>query len=207
MSDIPAASKQRDILVPLRNDRGMVLILVLIMLVLLSILGATVLTSTTSDLRITTNYRNLEDVFYSADAAMDFAQAHGDIYTSILPATADVWPQAPSGSNHYGVILNDDGSISTTPNTAYPDYNRVTVFKNAAQTVRHYAHVKVNYITTGAVPAGMGTEVDAGIGSGTGFKANYYAVNVIADPKADNPQATNDSHVELESHIVRIVPK
>ena len=204
MSDTAAVDEQLDILAPVKNDRGMVLILVLIMLVLLSILGATVLTSTTSDLRITTNYRNLEDVFYSADAAMDFAQAHGDIYTSILPATANVWPAAGNGKE-----LNDDGSSSaiSPPNTAYPDYNRVTVFKNAAQTVRHYAHVKVNYLTTGAVPAGMGTEVDAGIGSGTGFKANYYAVNVIADPKADNPQATSDSHVELESHIVRIVPK
>lgn len=202
MPDTPAASQQRDILAPVKNDRGMVLILVLIMLVLLSILGTTVLTSTTSDLRITTNYRNLGDVFYTADAAMDFAQAHGIIYTSILPATANVWPGAGVGK-----ILNDDGTVSGNDNSAYPDYNRVTVFKDAAKTVRRYAHVKVDYITTGAVPAGMGTEVDAGIGSGTGFKANFYAVNVIVDPKADNPQATNDSHVELESHIVRIVPK
>jgi len=194
-------SEPRDLPAPLRNDRGMVLILVLIMLVLLSILGVTVLTSTTSDLHITSNYRNLDDTFYTADAVMDFAQADGIIYSSLLPATATVWPAAGAG-----VKVNDDGSMSTNANTAYPDYNRVTVYKDAAKTIKSYAHAKVNYISTGPVPPGMGTEVDAGLGSGTGFKANFYVVNVIADPTADG-QAANVSHVELESHIVRIVPK
>jgi hypothetical protein len=197
MPDKPAANEPRDLLAPVRNERGMVLILVLIMLVLLSILGATVLTSTTSDLRITSNYRNLDEVFYTADAAMDFAQAYGTIYTSILPATATVWPATGAGK-----IVNDDGTMSVTANAEYPDYNRITVFKDAARTIRNFAHVKVDYISTGAVPPGMGTEVDAGIGSGTGFKANFYALNVIADG-----QTPNNSHVELESHIVRIVPK
>jgi hypothetical protein len=45
--------------------------------------------------------------------------------------------------------------------------------------------------------------VDVGLGSGTGFKANFYALNVIADGQTAN----NNSHVELESHIVRVVPK
>src|SRR5512137_688914 len=111
MPEMPTTSEPRDLPAPLRNDRGMVLILVLIMLVLLSILGATVLTSTTSDLRVTSNYRNLDDIFYTADAAMDYAQAYGTIYTSILPATATVWP-APGA----GKIVNDDGTMSATAN-------------------------------------------------------------------------------------------
>jgi Tfp pilus assembly protein PilX len=197
MQDMPKTKNQCGFLVTARNERGMALILVLIMLVLLSILGATVFTSTTSDLRITSNYRNLEDAFYTADAAMDFAQAHGIIYTSILPATATVWPTAGAG-----VIVNDDGTMSTTVNAAYPDYNRVTVYKDAAKTIRNFAYIKVDYISTGAVPPGMGTEVDAGLGSGTGFKANFYAVNVLAEG-----QSPNNTHVELESHIVRVVPK
>ncbi len=196
MPVICQTSGPRELLAPVRNDRGVALILVLIMIVLLSILGATVLTSTTSDLHITTNYRNLDDAFFAADAGMEFSEANGIIYSSLLPATATVWP-APST----GVIVNDDGTPGTQPNTRYPDYNRVTVYKNAARTVKDYAHVKVNYLSTGAVPSGMGTEVDAGLGSGTGFKANFYVVNVIGE------SPTTNSHVELESHIVRIVPK
>jgi hypothetical protein len=47
--------------------------------------------------------------------------------------------------------------------------------------------------------------VDAGLGSGAGFKANFYVVNVIGTTQdAANHEL---SHVELESHIVRVVPK
>jgi hypothetical protein len=197
MLDKPKINRTRGLLTTIRNEKGMALILVMIMLVLLSILGVTVFTSTMSDLRITSNYRNLDDAFYTADAAMDFAQAHGIIYTSILPATATLWPTAGNG-----VILNDDGSLSATHNATYPDYNRITIYKDTAKTVSRFAHVKVEYLSTGAVPPGMGTEVDAGLGSGTGFKANFYAVNVIAEDPS-----RNNTHVELETHIVRVVPK
>ena len=196
MPSMLSHSKPREFLAPVRNDRGAALILVLIMIVLLSILGATVLTSTTSDLHITANSRNLDDAFYTAEAGLDFSEANGIIYSALLPATATVWP-APGA----GKILNDDGTLSASSNPTYPNYNRVTVYKDAARTVRNYAHVKVDYISTGAVPSGLGTEVDAGLGSGTGFKANFYVVDVIGENPASH------SHVELESHIVRVVPK
>ena len=196
MPSMLSDSKSREFLDPVRNDRGAALILVLIMIVLLSILGVTVLTSTTSDLHITANSRNLDDAFYTAEAGLDFSEANGIIYSSLLPATATVWP-APGA----GKILNDDGTLSASSNPTYPNYNRVTVYKDAARTVRNYAHVKVDYISTGAVPSGLGTEVDAGLGSGTGFKANFYVVDVIGENPASH------SHVELESHIVRVVPK
>ena len=196
MPSMLSHSKPRGFLAPVRNDRGAALILVLIMIVLLSILGVTVLTSTTSDLHITANSRNLDDAFYTAEAGLDFSEANGIIYSALLPATATVWP-APGA----GKILNDDGTLSASSNPTYPNYNRVTVYKDAARTVRNYAHVKVDYISTGAVPSGLGTEVDAGLGSGTGFKANFYVVDVIGENPASH------SHVELESHIVRVVPK
>ena len=200
MPSMLSHSKPREFLAPVRNDRGAALILVLIMIVLLSILGVTVLTSTTSDLHITANNRNLDDAFYTAEAGLDFSEANGVIYSSLLPATATVWP-APG----LGVKVNADGTVPayspSTANDDYPNYNRVTVYKDAARTVRNYAHVKVDYISTGAVPSGLGTEVDAGLGSGTGFKANFYVVDVIGENPASH------SHVELESHIVRVVPK
>jgi Tfp pilus assembly protein PilX len=193
------SSSNSQYLVAVRNDRGMALILVLICLLLLSILGVTVLTSATSDLRITGNYRKLDDAFYAAESAMEFAQADGIIYSTLLPATSTHWPVPGAG-----VVINSDGSMSTTTHTDYPDYNKMTLPPNGSPNT-DVAYIKVDYLSTGAVPSGLGTEVDAGLGSGTGFKANFYVVNVIGTTQ---DAANNElSHVELESHIVRVVPK
>ncbi len=105
-------SDSRELLAPVRNERGVALILVLIMIVLLGILGATVLTSTTSDLHITTNYRNLDDAFLAADAGMDFSQANGIIYSALLPATATVWP-APTWGAPQTIVRGPSSPTST----------------------------------------------------------------------------------------------
>jgi len=179
------------------NERGIALIVVMVMLLLLSILGATVLTSTTTDLRITGNYKNAGNAFYVAESAMEFAQADSIIYSTLLPSTAIVWPATGEG-----FVLNDDGTLSETRNDDYPSYNQIKIYKDPATKTQleGSANIKVNYISTGAVPAGLGTEVDSGLGGGTGFKANFYVVSVIAD-------GPNNSHSEIESHIARVVPK
>jgi hypothetical protein len=55
------------------NECGMVLVLTIVMLALLSILGAMALDASSTDLKIAGNFRNTQEVFYSADAAMAFA--------------------------------------------------------------------------------------------------------------------------------------
>ena len=171
----------------LGNEQGIALITVLIVLVLLCILGATVLSSSTSELRIAGNNRNLQRAFFTADAAVEFASTNGAIYTSLIPGATTSWPVAGQGK-----VLDANGVPTGTasPNT---NYNVMSIGGNTAQ-------VKVNYIETGAVPAGSGSEVDAGIGSGTGFKANYFTISVIGTEP-------NNTQVEIESQIARIVPK
>lgn len=171
----------------LQNERGVALITVLIVLMLLCILGATVLSSSTSDLRIAGNYRNMQRAFFSADAAVEFATTYGAIYTSIVPGGTSSWP-APGA----GKVLDENG-VST--GTASPDtnYNVMPIGGGTAK-------VKVDYIETGAVPAGTGSEVDVGLGSGAGFKANYYNVSV-------NATGPNDTQAEIDSYIARIIPK
>lgn len=184
------------------NERGIALIVVMVMLLLLSILGATVLTSTTTDLRITGNYKNAGNAFYVAESAMEFAQASSLIYSTLLPSAAAVWPATQPDGTPGGVLINDNGTLSTTLNTDYPSYNQIRIYKDEDKTqLEGTANVKVNYISTGAVPAGLGTEVDSGLGGGTGFQANFYVISVIADGP------NNNSHSEIESHIARIVPK
>lgn len=169
------------------NERGIALITVLIILVLLCILGATVLTTSTSELRIAGNYRNLQRAFFTADAAVEFAYTNGLIYTTIIPGTTNSWPLPGQGK-----VLDATGAPTGTA-SPYPDYNVMNIGGNTAR-------VKVDFVESGAVPAGSGSEVDAGLGSGTGFKANYFTVEVIGTEQ-------NNSQVEIESLVARIVPK
>jgi len=142
----------------LRNERGIALITVLVVLVLLCILGATVLSSSTSELRIVGNYRNLQEAFFAADAAVEFATTNGEIYTSIIPGTTTSWPAPVSEGGVGGMILDENGD-STGTASPDPDYNILPIGKSSAK-------VKVDFIETGAVPAGTGSEVDAGLGVG-----------------------------------------
>lgn len=52
------------------NERGMALVLALVMLALLTILGAWALGTSSTDLKIAGNSRNAQNAFYSADAAL-----------------------------------------------------------------------------------------------------------------------------------------
>jgi Tfp pilus assembly protein PilX len=171
----------------LNNEQGVALILVLIMLVLLSILGFTVLATSTSELKIVGNNKSMETAFFAADSAVDYAYTNSNIYNFLIPGTNNTWPASNSGK-----VLNPDGTATATDS---PDknYNQITIGGNKAL-------VKVDYVETGALPAGMGTEVDAGIGSGGGFKANYYSVSV----KGSGP---NNAQVEVDSYVARVVPK
>lgn len=185
---------------PRQGQRGVALIVTMVVLLLLSILGITVLTSTTSELQITTSYKSNCDAFYAASAALELAHADARIYSALAPSTASVWP--PSGE---GVKLRDDGSprVPQAQNDPYPDYNQITLYKDPLTKLQPQgtANIKVEYLGVGAVPPGLGTEVDAGIGGGTGFEAQFYLISVIADGAHDR------SHVEIESQTARVVPK
>ncbi len=64
---------------PLQNERGVILIVVLVMLLLLSVLGLTVLSNTTSELRIAGNHRNFQEAFFNADGSLEQAIINNDI--------------------------------------------------------------------------------------------------------------------------------
>ncbi len=70
--------------IAMSNEKGIILIIVLVMLLLLSILGSFVLTSTTSELRISGNYRNTQEAFYNTDGSIEYLLAN---YNHFLTAT------------------------------------------------------------------------------------------------------------------------
>lgn len=72
----------------LANERGAALLIVLVMLLLLTILGATLFTSSTTEIKIAGNYRNSMETFFAADAAVEYAMTESTIYTSIIPGSS-----------------------------------------------------------------------------------------------------------------------
>jgi hypothetical protein len=67
----------------LRNQQGTALVLTLSMLALMSILGALALSTSTTELGISSNLRSSQEAFYAAERAVEYAMTNGNIYSSI----------------------------------------------------------------------------------------------------------------------------
>lgn len=116
---------------PVRNERGVALIVALIVLVLLGILGAFALSTSNTELRISGNYRNLQQAFYAADAAISYGESNTAIYASIIPGTTNSWPPTAT------------------------DYNDVPDLATGQS-----AKVRVDYLLSGPLPPGTGFDAE-----------------------------------------------
>jgi PilX N-terminal len=65
----------------LANERGMALILTVSMLVIMTVLGLLAMTSSRTELGIAGNYRALQESFFAADRAVNYAGSNPVIYT------------------------------------------------------------------------------------------------------------------------------
>ena len=81
------------------NERGMALVLALVMLVLLTILGAWAIGTASTDLTIAGNFRNTQNAFYSADAALAYAANPDTLTTAYLYTVAN--------RQHCGMVTGD----------------------------------------------------------------------------------------------------
>lgn len=89
----------------INDEKGAALITVLVMLLLLTILGVTLLTSSTTDLQIAGNYRNSQQAFYFSDATAELVQTGNlpggeNIYTKIIPGVQNVYSSTISIDGH-----------------------------------------------------------------------------------------------------------
>jgi len=112
------------------NNRGVILILSLWMLLLLSILGAFAISTSITEIGIAGNYRNAETAFNTADATVEYAETDVAIFSTIGNGS---WP---SGTG-----------TGTKPGT-----NLVPVGSNNAD-------VRVEYMASGLPPVGSGVDV------------------------------------------------
>ncbi len=115
------------------NERGIVLVLCLFMLLLLTLLGAFATSTSMTELSIAGNYRNAETALNVADSGAAFAEGNSTIYITIGNGS---WPTPGTGTG-------------TNPND-----NAVAVGNSAAD-------VRVDYIATGPVQPGHLIQVNA----------------------------------------------
>lgn len=133
----------------LANQRGVVLIIVLVMLLLFSILGATVLTNSTSELRVSGNYRNQQQSFFAAEGGIEQSSISSAIY-SVIQNTGETW----TGTIAYNLA----GVVTITQNAV------------AAAGTANTAQVVAENVGSGPPPRGSGFDDT--------FQANYYDVAV-----------------------------
>lgn len=149
----------------IRNEKGVALVMAMVMLVLMSILGALAISTSTTEIGISGNYKNSQVAFYTADAAIERAQTDSSIYSSIVPGTTDSWQNTASWSVGSGT---SSGTISA-------------------------GNVKVEYLTSGALPPGSGSDPES-------FQAYYFLATVTA-------AGPNNSEYSAEAQMARVVPK
>jgi type II secretory pathway pseudopilin PulG len=151
-----------------RDERGIALVVALVMLALLGILGALALYTSTTELRIAGNYRLSQEAFFVADAAIEYAFTDPAIYTAINPGVTDTWPLPGAGDA-------DDVPPEVTI-TDDPDFNRRDfVGPNGTNP----ADIQVEWETCGSLPVGSGASMEAAYGTETPNKGNYFLVNVV----------------------------
>lgn len=129
----------------LHNQRGTALALVLIMLALMSILGAMALDTASVEVKVSGNYRAAQEAFYAADRGAAYAQANladnfdlSTVKNQIkVPQGGGLDPKKVSGVDHLATRAAPAGSGSDvttgsgfqaryfgiTVHGAYPDQN------------------------------------------------------------------------------------
>lgn len=79
MADVVSAGRHE-----YANENGAALVIVLVMLLLLTILGSTLLSTSTTDLQIAGNYRNNQQTFYINDYAYEFLKKDETVYKQLF---------------------------------------------------------------------------------------------------------------------------
>ena len=65
------------------GERGIALVIALIMMFLMGLLGAIIFSASTSEMQITRNYRVKKDALYAAERAVEYSKSDGNIMATI----------------------------------------------------------------------------------------------------------------------------
>lgn len=87
------------------NERGMALVIALVMLVLMTILGAWALDTSITDLRISGNFKTTQSAFYAADAGVGLASNPDNLKSTYLQ---------PGSTSDSGIISVGSSTFDAT---------------------------------------------------------------------------------------------
>ena len=165
-------SQRPKFLVTVNNEKGVALVLAMVMLVLMSILGTFALSTSTTEIGISGNYRNSQDAFYAADSAVEYASTDGNIYASasllVIGGTVNLNTDA-GGAYLTNISINNSGRVSGLDTTAT---NNVT------------------YLASGSPPPGSGYDEES-------FQARYFLIQVTATGPNESKASVESQTVKI----------
>jgi hypothetical protein len=137
------------------------------------------LSTSSTEVGISGNYRSSQQAFYAADRAVEYAMTNEQIFDTIGIGTIDL--VADADTTNATATTNDDHIATIAAETG-----------NSGLQAAGGAN-QVTYLSSGALPPGTGSDP-------TYFQARYYVITV-------NSEGPNNSAARVETQVARIVPK
>lgn len=159
-----------------KGERGVALVIALVMLVLLTILGAWVLNSASTDIHISGNYRNNQQAFYVGDAAINYltnANTLTEAYSGM------------SGTNN-SYCLGPGCNKPATPLTMSSVSSQAT------------ATGTVEFLRSGPLPLGSAYDSDVDYNGNPQFHGLYFNVQTSGT-------GMNNAQAVIEAGVVQVV--
>jgi hypothetical protein len=158
-----------------KSERGVALVIALVMLVLLTILGAWVLNSASTDLHISGNYRNNQQAFFAGDAAVNYLTNANTLTTAYsgMSGTSYSCP-GPNEPQCPGMPL----TVSTVP------------FSQATGTIE--------FLRSGPLPLGSIYDSDVDYNGNPKFHGLYFDIQTSGT-------GVNNATAVVEAGVVQVV--
>lgn len=126
-----------------KNEKGSALLIAMIMMVVLTVIGATTMNTATTEVIISGNYRTMKECFYNTEGPIEYAIKQSDIYKAIesnigssvdIPLGADNISSAALGINIFtnvttGTVtyIRDGNALTGSGSSGRARYYRIDV--------------------------------------------------------------------------------
>jgi len=181
-----------------KNERGVVLVVALLIMAVLILLGTTAVMTTTTDLKISSNYTQGERAFYNAEAGVEQVIAYLRTNTVTYPTNTGT-PTMITVSCPTGFNFNTSVAINYLAPNNYKFQMTGTAANNASRTIEAYIKKGPSCPTAsdGAVAMyGGGPAVQFKTGGGGGYAVDGHDYPVPANPNC-NGSACNTTATAL----------
>ncbi len=131
LKKMTASQSHRQLMQRWHDERGMALIVAIVLLAVMSLMGATLMSLSTSEIQLTSNYRDSRQAFYAADRATEYAIKAAATSSSDV----DLYNDTDSGGTLHRSYIKD-GKSGLDPS----------------------GDNLVSYIGTGTPPVGIGSD-------------------------------------------------